>query len=213
MLQAALMLALSSTALAVFECSSQETTAFVRIARARLDGTPVVVSTAGMRSLQLICLLRKEIGAIDEKVGHDLTCAQYCRNNIEPTTGAQRVCASFNFDGRETCYFFDDAASPAGQTYGYQTPIGTSQLTANPSANNFYYEKTCLPGVSAHEACTYRSFSFERMRKTVLEGFVKRSVQVNVSCKVANLPVNTSHRLPQKKKTSEELFWKGKEMM
>ena len=42
--------------------------------------------------------------------GHDLTCAQYCRNNIEPTTGAQRVCASFNFDGRETCYFFDDAA-------------------------------------------------------------------------------------------------------
>ena len=46
--------------------------------------------------------------------GHDLTCAQYCRNNIEPTTGAQRVCASFNFDGRETCYFFDDAAAPAG---------------------------------------------------------------------------------------------------
>ncbi|RCN47699.1 PAN domain protein, partial [Ancylostoma caninum] len=143
---AALILALGSTVQAVFECSSQETTAFVRIARARLDGTPVVVSTAG----------------------HDLTCAQYCRNNIEPTTGAQRVCASFNFDGRETCYFFDDAASPAG----------TSQLTANPSANNFYYEKTCLPGVSAHEACTYRSFSFERMRKTVLEGFVRKSVQV-----------------------------------
>lgn len=47
--------------------------------------------------------------------GHDLTCAQYCRNNIEPTTGAQRVCASFNFDGRETCYFFDDAAAPAGE--------------------------------------------------------------------------------------------------
>ncbi|PIO64851.1 PAN domain protein [Teladorsagia circumcincta] len=100
MLRAALLLALSSTALAVFECSNQETTAFVRIARARLDGTPVVVSTAG-----------------------------------------------------------------------------TSQLTANPSANNFYYEKTCLPGVSAHEACTYRSFSFERMRKTVLEGFVRKSVQ------------------------------------
>ncbi|KJH48291.1 PAN domain protein [Dictyocaulus viviparus] len=146
MLQAALLLSLCSTAVAVFECSNQETTAFVRIARARLDGTPVVVSTAG----------------------HDLTCAQYCRNNIEPTTGAQRVCASFNFDGRETCYFFDDAASPAG----------TSQLTANPSANNFYYEKTCLPGVSAHEACTYRSFSFERMRKTILEGFVRKSVQV-----------------------------------
>ncbi|VDO64588.1 unnamed protein product [Haemonchus placei] len=146
MLRAALLLALSSSVLAVFECSNQETTAFVRIARARLDGTPVVVSTAG----------------------HDLTCAQYCRNNIEPTTGAQRVCAAFNFDGRETCYFFDDAASPAG----------TSQLTANPSANNFYYEKTCLPGVSAHEACTYRSFSFERMRKTVLEGFVRKSVQV-----------------------------------
>lgn len=77
---------------AVFECGSSETAAFVRISRARLDGTPVVVSTAG----------------------HDLTCAQYCRNNIEPTTGAQRPCASFNFDGRETCYFFDDAAEPAG---------------------------------------------------------------------------------------------------
>lgn len=50
---------------AVFECSSHETTAFVRTSRARLDGTPVVTSTAG----------------------HDLTCAQYCRNNIEPTTG------------------------------------------------------------------------------------------------------------------------------
>lgn len=130
---------------AVFECGSHETAAFVRISRARLDGTPVVVSTAG----------------------HDLTCAQYCRNNIEPTTGAQRVCASFNFDGRETCYFFDDAASPAG----------TADLNPNPSANNFYYEKTCLPGVSAHEACTYRSFSFERIRKTALEGFVKKSVQ------------------------------------
>ncbi|VDN05995.1 unnamed protein product [Thelazia callipaeda] len=131
---------------AVFECGSHETTAFVRLARARLTGTPVVVSTAG----------------------HDLTCAQYCRNNIEPTTGAQRVCASFNFDGRETCYFFDDAASPAG----------TADLAPNPSANNFYYEKTCIPGVSAHEACTYRSFSFERMRKTALEGFVRKSVQV-----------------------------------
>lgn len=131
-------------AAAVFECGSHETTAFVRIARARLDGTPVVVSTAG----------------------HDLTCAQYCRNNIEPTTGAQRVCASFNFDGRETCYFFDDAAAPAG----------TSQLTANPSANNFYYEKTCLPAVSAHEACTYRSFSFERTRNTRLDGFVRKTV-------------------------------------
>lgn len=136
--------------LAVFECGSHETTAFVRMARARLAGTPVVVSTAG----------------------HDLTCAQYCRNNIEPTTGAQRVCASFNFDGRETCYFFDDAASPAG----------TSDLAPNPSANNFYYEKTCIPGVSAHEACTYRSFSFERTRKTALEGFVRKSVQVQVIC-------------------------------
>lgn len=36
-----------SSSLAVFECGSHETTAFVRIARARLDGTPVVVSTAG----------------------------------------------------------------------------------------------------------------------------------------------------------------------
>lgn len=50
---------------AVFECRSHETAAFVRISRARLNGTPVVVSTAG----------------------HDLTCSQYCRNNIEPTTG------------------------------------------------------------------------------------------------------------------------------
>ncbi|VDN55665.1 unnamed protein product [Dracunculus medinensis] len=134
------------SARAVFECATHETTSFVRIARARLSGTPVVVSTAG----------------------HDLTCAQYCRNNIEPTTGAERACASFNFDGRETCYFFDDAASP----------VGTSDLAGNPSANNFYYEKTCLPGVSAHEACTYRSFSFERMRKTSLEGFVRKSLQV-----------------------------------
>ena len=133
---------------AKFECDNHETTAFVRITRARLDGVPVVVSTAG----------------------HDLTCAQYCRNNIEPTTGAQRACASFNFDGRETCYFFDDAASPAGN----------SKLASNPAANNFYYEKTCLPGVTAHEACTYRSFSFERMRKTFLEGFVKKSMQVIV---------------------------------
>uniref|UniRef100_A0A1I7WLZ1 Secreted protein n=1 Tax=Heterorhabditis bacteriophora TaxID=37862 RepID=A0A1I7WLZ1_HETBA len=38
---------------AVFECSNQETTAFVRIARARLDGTPVVVSTAGNALTQL----------------------------------------------------------------------------------------------------------------------------------------------------------------
>uniref|UniRef100_A0A7E4V2B5 PAN domain protein n=1 Tax=Panagrellus redivivus TaxID=6233 RepID=A0A7E4V2B5_PANRE len=145
-LQAVLVLASFAFVQAVFECGNHETAAFVRISRARLDGTPVVVSTAG----------------------HDLTCAQYCRNNIEPTTGAQRVCASFNFDGRETCYFFDDAASPAG----------TADLNPNPSANNFYYEKTCLPGVSSHEACTYRSFSFERMRKTALEGFVKKSVQV-----------------------------------
>jgi hypothetical protein len=141
-----LLLAFTTAVQGVFECGNHETAAFVRISRARLDGTPVVVSTAG----------------------HDLTCAQYCRNNIEPTTGAQRVCASFNFDGRETCYFFDDAASPAG----------TADLNPNPSANNFYYEKTCLPGVSSHEACTYRSFSFERMRKTALEGFVKKSVQV-----------------------------------
>ncbi|CAI2352398.1 unnamed protein product [Caenorhabditis sp. 36 PRJEB53466] len=141
-----LLVSLLSSVEGVFECSSHETTAFVRIPRARLDGTPVVISTAG----------------------HDLTCAQYCRNNIEPTTGAQRVCASFNFDGRETCYFFDDAATPAG----------TSQLTANPSANNFYYEKTCIPNVSAHEACTYRSFSFERARNTQLEGFVRKSVKV-----------------------------------
>jgi len=144
--QAVLLLVFTTVVRAVFECGNHETAAFVRISRARLDGTPVVVSTAG----------------------HDLTCAQYCRNNIEPTTGAQRVCASFNFDGRETCYFFDDAASPAG----------TADLNPNPSANNFYYEKTCLPGVSSHEACTYRSFSFERMRKTALEGFVKKSVQV-----------------------------------
>ncbi|KAK0397831.1 hypothetical protein QR680_002291 [Steinernema hermaphroditum] len=131
---------------AVFECGSHETAAFVRIARARLGGTPVVISTAG----------------------HDLTCAQYCRNNLEPTTGAERACAAFNFDGRETCYFFDDAASPAG----------SGQLAAKPSANNFYYEKTCLPGVSAHQACTYRSFSFERMQKTQLDGFVKKSIPV-----------------------------------
>ncbi|GMT23399.1 hypothetical protein PFISCL1PPCAC_14696 [Pristionchus fissidentatus] len=131
---------------AVFDCAPHETTAFIRSPRTRLAGTPVVVSTAG----------------------HDLTCAQYCRNNIEPTTGAQRVCASFNFDGRETCYFFDDAAAPAG----------TAQLAGNPSANNFYYEKTCLPGVSAHEACTYRSFSFEKTRNTTLEGFVRKSLQV-----------------------------------
>ena len=85
-----LLLALAlSPASAVFECNPQETATFVRISRARLDGTPLVVSTAG----------------------HDLTCSQYCRNNIEPTTGAQRLCASFNFDGRETCYFFDDAAA------------------------------------------------------------------------------------------------------
>ncbi|CAG9536967.1 unnamed protein product [Cercopithifilaria johnstoni] len=132
--------------LAVFECGSHETTAFVRIARARLSGTPVVVTAAG----------------------HDLMCAQYCRDNIEPTTGAQRVCASFNFDGRQICYFFDDAATPAG----------TADLTSNPAANNFYYEKTCIPGVSAYEACTYRSFSFEHIRKTALEGFVRKSVQV-----------------------------------
>jgi len=144
--QAVLLLVFTTVVRAVFECGNHETAAFVRISRARLDGTPVVISTAG----------------------HDLTCAQYCRNNIEPTTGAQRVCASFNFDGRETCYFFDDAASPSG----------TADLNPNPSANNFYYEKTCLPGVSSHEACTYRSFSFERMRKTALEGFVKKSVQV-----------------------------------
>lgn len=99
---------------AVYNCESHETTAFVRVSRARMEGTPVVVSTAG----------------------HDLTCAQYCRNNIEPTTGAQRQCASFNFDGRETCYFFDDAATPSGQ----------GVLAPNPSANNFYYEKTCIPG-------------------------------------------------------------------
>ncbi|KHN85518.1 hypothetical protein Tcan_13308 [Toxocara canis] len=145
-LAALISLAFWRSAEAVFECGNHETTAFVRVARARLAGTPVVVSTAG----------------------HDLTCAQYCRNNIEPTTGAQRVCASFNFDGRETCYFFDDAASPAG----------TSDLAKKPSANNFYYEKTCIPGVSAHQACTYRSFSFERMRKTALEGFVRKSMQV-----------------------------------
>uniref|UniRef100_A0A183BWP9 PAN domain protein n=1 Tax=Globodera pallida TaxID=36090 RepID=A0A183BWP9_GLOPA len=87
---------------------------------------------------------------------------------LSPTTGAQRLCASFNFDGRETCTFFDDAASPAG----------TADLNPNPSANNFYYEKTCLPGVNAHESCTYRSFSFERMRKTSLDGFVRKSIQV-----------------------------------
>uniref|UniRef100_A0A183CK59 Apple domain-containing protein n=1 Tax=Globodera pallida TaxID=36090 RepID=A0A183CK59_GLOPA len=129
----ALLCPLLQCALGAFECANHETATFVRISRARLDGTPL-----------------------------------YCRNNIEPTTGAQRLCASFNFDGRETCYFFDDAASPAG----------TADLNPNPSANNFYYEKTCLPGVNAHESCTYRSFSFERMRKTSLDGFVRKSIQV-----------------------------------
>ena len=38
--------------------------------------------------------------------------------------------------------------------------------------------KTCLPGVSVQEACTYRPFSFERTRRTALDGFVKKSVQV-----------------------------------
>ncbi|CAK5065287.1 unnamed protein product [Meloidogyne enterolobii] len=80
---------LNNCVYSIFECAPSETATFVRISRARLDGTPLVVSTAG----------------------HDLTCSQYCRNNIEPTTGAQRLCASFNFDGRETCYFFDDAAA------------------------------------------------------------------------------------------------------
>lgn len=160
---------------AVFECGSSETAAFVRISRARLDGTPVVVSTAGM--FKLVYYLKTR-----HFLGHDLTCAQYCRNNIEPTTGAQRHCASFNFDGRETCYFFDDAAEPAGNVSSLNTINSTllfqAVLNPNPSANNFYYEKTCLPGVSAHEACTYRPFSFERMRRTALEGFVKKSVQV-----------------------------------
>ena len=103
-----------SIGISAYNCEPHETTAFVRISRARLTGTPVVVSTAG----------------------DDLTCAQYCRNNIEPTTGAERACAAFNFDGRETCYFFDNAA----------TPSGSGVLAPNPSANNFYYEKTCIPG-------------------------------------------------------------------
>ncbi|CAJ0568805.1 unnamed protein product, partial [Mesorhabditis spiculigera] len=134
-----------------------------------LDAMKPLPSEQGTGTLQKLKAIKKRLGTGRSSDSHDLTCAQYCRNNIEPTTGAQRVCASFNFDGRETCYFFDDAAAPAG----------TGQLTANPSANNFYYEKTCLPAVTAHEACTYRSFSFERMRKTILEGFVKKTVQVS----------------------------------
>ena len=63
---------------AVYTCESHETAAFVRISRARLTGTPVVISTGG----------------------DDLNCAQYCKNNVEPTTGAQRACASYNYDGR-----------------------------------------------------------------------------------------------------------------
>jgi hypothetical protein len=70
------------------------------------------------------------------------------------------------------------SVSPSPSHHFCSPVAGTAELNPNPSANNFYYEKTCLPGVNAHEACTYRSFSFERIRKTALEGFVKKSIQV-----------------------------------
>lgn len=93
----------------MYSCGPNEVSTFIRISRARLTGTPVVISTAG----------------------EDITCSQFCKNNVEPTTGASRACAAFNYDGRETCYFFDNAATPAG----------SGVLAPNPSANNFYYEK------------------------------------------------------------------------
>uniref|UniRef100_A0A1I7WLW2 Secreted protein n=1 Tax=Heterorhabditis bacteriophora TaxID=37862 RepID=A0A1I7WLW2_HETBA len=53
---------------AVFECSNQETTAFVRIARARLDGTPVVVSTAGMAPANRLLILRQTTSTMRRRV-------------------------------------------------------------------------------------------------------------------------------------------------
>ncbi|KRZ56814.1 hypothetical protein T02_11883 [Trichinella nativa] len=130
----------------IYQCAPNEVAVFIRISRARLTGVPLVISSAG----------------------DDISCAHFCKHNIEPTTGAPRACASFNYDGQETCHFFDNAATPAG----------SGILAPNPSANNFYYEKVCLPGVTAHQACSYRSYSFERTRNSRLEGFVRRSIQV-----------------------------------
>lgn len=36
-----------------------------------------------------------------------------------------------------------------------------------------------ISGVSAHQACSYRSYAFERTRNSRLEGFVRKSTQVN----------------------------------
>ncbi|KFD57277.1 LOW QUALITY PROTEIN: hypothetical protein M513_01788, partial [Trichuris suis] len=135
-----------SYGLAIYQCGTNEATVFIRISRARLTGVPLVISSAG----------------------DDISCAHFCKHNIEPTTGAPRACASFNYDGQETCHFFDNAATPAG----------SGILAPNPSANNFYYEKVCLPGINPHQACSFRSHTFERTRSSRLEGFVRRSIQV-----------------------------------
>uniref|UniRef100_A0A5S6QZU1 Apple domain-containing protein n=1 Tax=Trichuris muris TaxID=70415 RepID=A0A5S6QZU1_TRIMR len=132
--------------LTIYQCGPNEATVFIRISRARLTGVPLVISSAG----------------------DDISCAHFCKHNIEPTTGAPRACASFNYDGQETCHFFDNAATPAG----------SGILAPNPSANNFYYEKVCLPGINPHQACSFRSHTFERTRSSRLEGFVRRSIQV-----------------------------------
>lgn len=38
--------------------------------------------------------------------------------------------------------------------------------------------QVCIPDIQPEQACAYRSYSFERIRKSLLEGFVKKTLQV-----------------------------------
>lgn len=62
-------------------------------------------------------------------------CADHCRNNSEPTSGAFRLCQGFNYQdiSTPTCEFFDNEAQ-----------IGP--LNRNVGVRSFYFEKICLNG-------------------------------------------------------------------
>lgn len=73
-------------------CPDGTMTAFIRIAGALLTGVPTMVTTVEM-----------------------ITCAQYCKTNIEPLSGQFRPCRGFNYQNNHkndlpTCEFFDHTA-------------------------------------------------------------------------------------------------------
>ncbi|TKR78182.1 hypothetical protein L596_019032 [Steinernema carpocapsae] len=85
-----------------------------------------------------------------------VTCAKYCRDNIEPVSGEYRPCGGFNFQNNNespSCEYFDVNAK-------------TGMLNWNVGLRSYYFEKVCL---RLNEHCRERAFAFEKRTNRLLE--------------------------------------------